>query len=40
MAKVIIELEFDDDNVTDIDVYKYLSDILEDGCLNWTLQKE
>jgi hypothetical protein len=33
--KVLIELDFDSDNVTSEDVYKYLLELIEDESLDW-----
>jgi hypothetical protein len=33
--KVIIELEFDHDNVSDADVYDYLDELMDNHILDW-----
>ena len=33
MTRVIIELEFDNDDVTEADVIDYLSELIEQDCL-------
>ena len=33
--KVIIELEFGNNEVTDEDVYNYLKELMENECLDW-----
>jgi len=33
--KVTIELEFDDDDVSDAEVYNYLHELMENNILHW-----
>jgi len=38
MAKVLIELEFDHDDVGDAEVYNYLDELMENECLSWEIE--
>tara|TARA_R110001599_G_scaffold309648_1_gene516680 strand:+ start:379 stop:522 length:144 start_codon:yes stop_codon:yes gene_type:complete len=38
MSKVIIELEFETDDVTEADVINYLNELIDDDCLSYELQ--
>lgn len=38
MSKVIIELEFERDDITEADVINYLYELIEDDCLSYELQ--
>ena len=40
MRTVIIELDFDQDEVESVDVYKYLRDLMSDDSLNWCFIEE
>ena len=33
--RVIIELEFDHDDVDDTEVYNYLKELMDNECLDW-----
>ena len=35
MIKVIVELEFERDDINQQDVEKYLTELIDDGSLNW-----
>jgi hypothetical protein len=39
MAKVIIELEFDHDDVDSVEVYNYLNELMENECLSWEMTR-
>ncbi len=39
MKKIIIELEFESDDVTDADVINYLNDLIDQDCLSWEVKK-
>ena len=36
---VTIELEFEEDEVGDEDVHNYLSELMENNCLDWQIYK-
>ena len=36
---VTIELEFEEDEVGDADVYNYLSELMDSNCLDWNTNK-
>jgi hypothetical protein len=38
-TKVFIELEFEKDEVSDADVHNYLSELMENNCLDWDTNK-
>jgi len=38
-TKVFIELEFEGNEVSDADVYNYLSELMENNCLDWDTNK-
>lgn len=40
MRTVIIELDFDQDQVESVDVYKYLRDLMSDDSLDWCFIEE
>jgi len=40
MAKVLIELEFDHDDVDNVEVYNYLNELMENECLSWEIEDE
>lgn len=40
MTKVIIELEFDFDDVSDADVINYLNELIEDGSLSYEIDPD
>jgi hypothetical protein len=40
MAKVLIELEFDHDDVDNAEVYSYLNELMENECLGWEIEDE
>jgi len=39
MAKVLIELEFDHDDVRNAEVYNYLNELMENECLSWEIEE-
>lgn len=39
MIKIIIELEFEQDEVDDADVNNYLNELIENDCLSYTIEK-
>ena len=39
MTKVIIELEFDHDDVDNVEVYNYLNELMENECLSWEVTR-
>ena len=34
-STVVIHLDFERDDIDDIDVYKYLNELMENKCLDW-----
>tara|TARA_Y100000590_G_C14853559_1_gene688607 strand:+ start:204 stop:326 length:123 start_codon:yes stop_codon:yes gene_type:complete len=40
MAKVLIELEFDHNDVDNSEVYNYLNELMENECLSWEIEDE
>lgn len=39
MIRVIIELEFEQDEVDNADVNNYLNELIENDCLSYTIEK-
>lgn len=35
-VRVTIELEFDENEIHDVDVYNYLNELMENNMLSWT----
>ena len=40
MTKVVIELEFDHDDVDNAEIYNYLNELMENECLSWEIEDE
>ena len=40
MVKVLIELEFGEDNINNNDVYNYLNSLIEYECLKWEVKED
>ena len=38
--KVIIELEFNDNDVNELQIYEYITELVENNCLDWEVVKE
>jgi|TARA_B110000263_G_scaffold249457_1_gene267112 hypothetical protein len=39
MKRIVIELDVEDDEVSDEDIYDYLDVLMENECLHWTVQE-
>ena len=39
MKTIIIELDFESDDVNDSDVINYLNDLIDQDCLSWEVKK-
>lgn len=37
---VVIYLDFEDNDIDDVDVYNYLNELMENECLNWEINDE
>ena len=39
MTRIIIELDFESDDVSESDVINYLNELIEQECLGWEVRK-
>lgn len=37
---VVIYLDFEDNDIDDVDVYNYLNELMENECLSWEVEDE
>jgi hypothetical protein len=37
---VVIYLDFEDNDIDDVDVYNYLNELMENECLSWEIDDE
>ncbi len=37
---VVIYLDFEDNDIDDVDVYNYLNELMENECLSWEINDE
>jgi len=37
---VVIHLDFDHDDIDDVEVYNYLNELMENKCLGWEIEDE
>ena len=37
---VVIYLDFEDNDIDDVDVYNYLNELMENECLSWEVERD